>query len=294
MHKYDDNFYDNSIPPGSFYGDDHVVDPLNVPYPLDLDPYVNFDDFNLQFLLWETDKNSLKRRSFIFHPSFLDGYTILKQEDPNKATEYIELLMDYGVYGIEGTTDCDHIRLALYGKFPTIEKSCQRYREEHDAREKRKQRIYSEQRDHDTEKVSKGFFCYEDYLRMAKECLPPEKYTEFLYALTETGCCHKYEGTDPDITLLLSQIIPNMNATDLRYKRSISNGRKGGRKKLFSDDALIEAITVYDLKTQKELAEHFGCDIRTIARRVKTDKVKEYYDARKNRLSYTTDTPCLP
>lgn len=276
--KYYDNFYDNFFPP-EYLMYEPVDNPLEVPFPLDSDPCVNFDDFDLRFTMFEIDKNSLLRRSFVFHPSFLDGYSILKQEDPDKAAEYIELLMDYGVYGIEGRTNCDHIKLALWGKFPTIEKSCRRYYKEHEEREKRKKKIYYEQVNRDTEKVSKGFFCYEDYLRIAKERLSPEKYLEFLYALTETGCCHKYEGTDPDITLLLSQIIPNMNATDLRYRRSISNGRKGGRKQLFSDEEIIEAISKHSIVEPSKLAEHFRCSVRTIARRLQSEKVKPIYDA---------------
>ena len=76
---------------------------------------------------------------------------------------------------------------------------------------------------------------------------------------------------DPDIQLLLTDVLPAMGATNLRYRRSISNGRKGGRKRTFSNEELIQAIKEQGLKSQKELAEYFGCSVRTIARRQADD-----------------------
>lgn len=131
----------------------------------------------------------------------------------------------------------------------------------------------------------RGFFFRPEFAEIGKEVLSEEQYKEYLVALVELGCCWKlnlkdYEK-DPYICLCLHQVIPSMNATDRRYVLAKRNGKRGGRKRSFTDKELIEAIALHGLTKQKELAEYFGCHVRTIARRVKPSKVAEVYQNRK-------------
>ena len=70
-----------------------------------------------------------------------------------------------------------------------------------------------------------GFFCYEEYGKMGRECLTESEYKDFLYALTEYGWRRPYDISNPKIALLMWQIVASMNATDRRYKKCIANVR---------------------------------------------------------------------
>ena len=61
-------------------------------------------------------------RSFIFHPSFVRVYYNLKQCSPEFAVEYIEALMNYGVYGTE-IPDDPILKAVMDGIIETIEKA---------------------------------------------------------------------------------------------------------------------------------------------------------------------------
>ena len=198
---------------------------------------------------------------------------MMEKKDPKMAKEYIERLMTHGTNNDNDgeKTTCKYVEIALRGKFLTIDKANRRYNGYKIIRSGKKRHIYQSQRERDDEKVSAGFFCYDDYLKAGKELLSPEQYREYLYVITELGCGRECQVDDPDIQLLLTDVLPAMGATNLRYRRSISNGRKGGRKRTFSNEELIRAIKEQGIKSQKELAEYFGCSVRTIARRQADD-----------------------
>ena len=126
-----------------------------------------------------------------------------------------------------------------------------------------------------------GFFCYEEYGKMGREWLTESEYKDFLYALTEYGWRRPYDISNPKIALLIRQIAVSMNATDRRYKRSIYNGKLGGRERLFTDEKLFDAIERLGTDRQKDLAEYFGCSVRTISRRINSKSYKKY---RKERM----------
>jgi len=132
-----------------------------------------------------------------------------------------------------------------------------------------------------------NFLFRPEFAEIGKEVLSEEQYKNYLVALIDLGCYFKCDEKDPYIWVCLRQVIPSMNAADRRYKLAQKNGRRGGRKRSFTDAELIKAITDLGLSTQKELAEHFGCHVRTIARRIKPSKVKEVYDMRKSMKTLT-------
>lgn len=136
-----------------------------------------------------------------------------------------------------------------------------------------------------------GFFFRPEFAALGKEVLSEEQYKSYLVALVEIGCNLPCDVEDPYINLCLHQVVPSINATNRRYKLAQKNGAKGGRKRSFSDADLIMAITELGLTTQKDLAEHLGCHIRTIARRVKPSKVAEVYNNRKKQSIHEAEPP---
>lgn len=131
-----------------------------------------------------------------------------------------------------------------------------------------------------------GFFFRKEFAEIGKMGLTAEDYREFLFNLVEIACYGSSEVDNPYIRLCLNQVIPFVRAANRRYDLSIKNGKRGGRKRSFTDIELINAITQLGLSTQKELADHFKCTVRTIARRVKAKNVAAVYQERK--------AACLP
>ena len=132
----------------------------------------------------------------------------------------------------------------------------------------------------DERDIHKGFFFRWEFAEIGKDSLSPEQYQKYLETLVEIACYGSCEVEDPCIRLCLNQVVPSIRAANGRYVRCVKQGSKGGRKRSFSDAELIKAMTELNFCTQKELAEHFGCTVRTIARRVKPSNVAEVYKRR--------------
>lgn len=124
--------------------------------------------------------------------------------------------------------------------------------------------------------ISDGFFCYKHYGDIAKEVLNPEQYKEYLVALMELGWNKSSESHDPVIRMCLRQAAASMDASDRRYKRSVRNGKRGGRPRIFTDDELIDVILDTHMTSSKELAKYFECSVRTIVRRKASKRVKNF------------------
>lgn len=127
--------------------------------------------------------------------------------------------------------------------------------------------------------MSDGFFCYKQYGDLAKEVLNPEQYKEYLVALMELGWNKHCESLDPVIRMCLRQVSASMDAADKRYKRSVRNGKRGGRPRIFNDDELIDVILDTQMTSSKELAKYFECSVRTIVRRKSSKRVKNFLDS---------------
>ena len=69
----------------------------------------------------------LVRRSFVFHPSFMDTYFDLKAIDPKLAEQFIEAVMKFGVDDEKEEFKNPVLRTALYGPYATISSAYIKY-----------------------------------------------------------------------------------------------------------------------------------------------------------------------
>lgn len=125
--------------------------------------------------------------------------------------------------------------------------------------------------------MKKGFFLYTDYVETAKKSLSPGQYREYLVALIDLGITGECTVTDSLVGAFLIQRAADINATNRRHKRCVVNGAKGGRPPVVTKYQIINAIVCYQLHTKKELAEHFSCSERTIARKISQEEIEERY-----------------
>ena len=87
-------------------------------------------DDGVQVWYRDDDKPTAKpesRRSFVFHPSFLDSYLDLQEINPEYAKIYIESLMYFGVDAYDEVPDIPIIKMALRAPFITIDKAFTNY-----------------------------------------------------------------------------------------------------------------------------------------------------------------------
>lgn len=74
------------------------------------------------------------------------------------------------------------------------------------------------------------------------------------------------ESENPFVKMVYVQAIPSMRSAKERYARAVENGKKGGRPSSIKDEDIIALKE--DGKTNKEIAEHFGCSEKNIEARV--------------------------
>ncbi len=124
----------------------------------------------------------------------------------------------------------------------------------------------------------RGFFCYKEYIEKPREVLTQEQYKEYAVGLLELGIYGEYEATDMIVNAFLQEKAAMMNATDRRYKHSVFCGRLGGRKQIFTNAELMDAVVKKGICTQQGLANYFGCSLRTIQRRVTSKEIRRCYN----------------
>lgn len=123
-----------------------------------------------------------------------------------------------------------------------------------------------------------GFFCYKEYIEKPREVLTPEQYKEYAVGLLELGIYGQYEPTDIIVAAFLEEKAAMMKATDRRYRHSVFCGKLGGRKQIFTDAELMNAVVTKGICTQQGLANYFGCSLRTIQRRITSKEIRRCYN----------------
>jgi hypothetical protein len=115
-----------------------------------------------------------------------------------------------------------------------------------------------------------------------KDILSDEQYKDYAVALLELGINKESNVKDPIVRALLTDKIVSMKVTDRRYERCKYNGSLGGRKKCFTKEQLREAVLEHGITTTKELAELFGCSLRTVNRSITNSEIKKMYEVKDN------------
>ena len=123
----------------------------------------------------------------------------------------------------------------------------------------------------------RGFFCYKEYIEKPREVITPEQYKEYAVGLLELGIYGECETTDMKIFAFLEEKGAMMKATDRRYRHSVFCGKLGGRRQIFTDAELMNAVVNKGICTQQGLAKYFGCSLRTIQRRITSKEIRRCY-----------------
>lgn len=84
-------------------------------------------DANMDPRLDKSPPKDHARRSFVFHPSFMDTYFDLKAIDPKLAEQFIEALMKYGIDDEKEEFENPVLRASLYGPYATISSAFIKY-----------------------------------------------------------------------------------------------------------------------------------------------------------------------
>ena len=129
-----------------------------------------------------------------------------------------------------------------------------------------------------------GFFCYKEYIEQPRKVLTREQFKEYAAGLLELGVYGRYDGDTTDLIVLafLEEKTAMMKATNRRYRHSVLCGELGGRKQVFTDAELTDAIVNKGICTQQGLADYFKCSLRTIQRRKSSKEIQRcYYESHK-------------
>lgn len=117
--------------------------------------------------------------------------------------------------------------------------------------------------------MKRAFFFYKSYVTDVEGCFTEAQYREYIDAIILYGVTGECEIKDHNILPAFIQRRESIDASLMRYKRAVINGKKGGRKKSITKGEIIEAIKLgvaYE-GDAKDLAQFFGCSERTILRR---------------------------
>lgn len=87
---------------------------------------------------------------------------------------------------------------------------------------------------------------------------------KLLNAIIQYGFYGEYDKTDPLLCATMPSIIFGIEGAAQRRQEAIANGKKGGAKKKFDDNKIVELKL--QGKTNAEVAEIMCCDPRTVTR----------------------------
>ncbi len=122
-------------------------------------------------------------------------------------------------------------------------------------------------------KIHDGFFVYKEYILNPLKYMSTTQFEKYAAALLLYGICETRIEIDPFSAALLEQVIADIESCNRKYQRAKYNGKKGGRKHVVSTEMIVHAVTECHITTQADLADHFGCSVRTIQRRISKKEI---------------------
>ncbi len=126
------------------------------------------------------------------------------------------------------------------------------------------------------ERLNKGFFVYNEYIKPAYKALSEEQFKDFATAIVLYGTIGSYPPINPIAELFLVQVIPFIDKYDRKYTKAKKGGANGGRPPKVTKDKIINAIQNQGISSLSELAEYFNCCERTITRHITEDEIYQY------------------
>ena len=129
--------------------------------------------------------------------------------------------------------------------------------------------------------MNDSFVFYKTFLDTYKRLLGPSKNGKYelkneqlAHKYLETVCRYGIDGTyeegDPVLDGLMEQTVFSIDKATDRYIQAIENGKKGGAPPKYDKAAIVEYVL--SGHTQKEAAERYSCNVRTVRRYVQEYK----------------------
>ncbi|MCM1217339.1 MAG: helix-turn-helix domain-containing protein [Lachnospiraceae bacterium] len=119
---------------------------------------------------------------------------------------------------------------------------------------------------------------YDSIMKLAEH--DKDQAFRYMVAVMQYGLYEEYDHSDVVVDALMQQAKFGIDKAKSNRERNMENGKKGGRKKQFEDEAIWKMRE--DGMKNTEIAKQLGCSVRTVERALKkqresdttTDKIK--------------------
>ena len=125
------------------------------------------------------------------------------------------------------------------------------------------------------ERVNKGFFVYNDYIKPAYKALSEEQFKDFATAMVLYGATGSYPPINPIAEVFLVQVMPLIDKYDRKYTKAKKGGAKGGRPPKVTKNEIIKVIQNHNISSARELSAYFNCCERTIIRHITEEEISQ-------------------
>lgn len=125
------------------------------------------------------------------------------------------------------------------------------------------------------ERVNKGFFVYNDYIKPAYKALSEEQFKDFATAMVLYGTTGSYLPINPIAEVFLVQVMPLIDKYDCKYTKAKKGGANGGRPPKVTKNEIIKIIQNHGISSVRELSAYFNCCERTIIRHITEEEISQ-------------------
>lgn len=125
------------------------------------------------------------------------------------------------------------------------------------------------------ERVNKGFFVYNDYIKSAYKALSEEQFKDFATSIILYGTMGAYPPINPIAEVFLVQVIPLIDKYDRRYTKAKKGGANGGRPPKVTKNEIKKVIQNHGISSVSELSAYFNCCERTITRHITGEEIAQ-------------------
>lgn len=123
------------------------------------------------------------------------------------------------------------------------------------------------------ERVNKGFFVYNEYIKPAYKALSEEQFKDFATAMVLYGTVGSYPPINPIAEVFLVQVMPLIDKYDRKYTKAKKGGANGGRPPKVTKNEIQKVIQNHGISSVSELSAYFNCCERTITRHITEDEI---------------------
>lgn len=125
------------------------------------------------------------------------------------------------------------------------------------------------------ERINKGFFVYNDYIKPAYKALSEEQFKDFATAMVLYGATGSYPPINPIAEVFLVQVMPLIDKYDRKYTKAKKGGANGGRPPKVIRSEIIKVIQNHGISSVRELSAYFNCCERTIIRHITKEEISQ-------------------